>query len=99
MYSLANATVKQSSYFGYKDHRIDVNFYKFRMNDSSLIELSVLKDGCVPVTEYVAANGTVGEISYTGVTPGIRDMSVFDVPNSCQKVSPDLHVSQILEFV
>ena len=92
-YFVANATIVRSTYFGIGKARLNVEFYEFIKEQSSL-EISVVKDECVPVTEFVNYNGTVAEFHYLEVTPGIRNMKVFDVPLSCQNTNHIPYVSK-----
>ena len=94
-YFVANATIVRSTYFGIGKTRLNLEFYEFIKEQSSL-ELSVVKDECVPVTEFVNYNGTVAEFHYLEVTPGIRNKKVFDVPLACQNINPIPHVSVLV---
>ena len=91
-YIVANATIVRSTYFGIGKARLNVEFYEF-INEKSSLELSVVKDECVPVTEFVNYNGTVAEFHYLEVTPGIHNKTVFDVPLACQNTNTIPHVS------
>jgi hypothetical protein len=50
-YIVANATIVRSTYFGIGKARLNVEFYEF-INEKSSLELSVVKDECVPVITY-----------------------------------------------
>ncbi|XP_071125327.1 uncharacterized protein [Mytilus edulis] len=79
----SNAKMLLSSYFGFGQDKLSVNFYQFTLNQTS-IEISVVNESCVPVTQHVETKTAVGEMHYIGVAAGISNKKIFDVPLSCQ---------------
>ena len=45
--------------------------------------LTVTKGSCIPLTTYQKGQNYVLSINYFGITLGIRNMTVFDVPKAC----------------
>ncbi|CAC5384215.1 unnamed protein product [Mytilus coruscus] len=76
----------------YSKDKLTVNFYQFTLNETS-IEISVVKESCVPVTQHVETKAAVGEMHYIGVAEGISNKKVFDIPLSCQNQTQSSAVS------
>ena len=81
-----------STYYGFDANRIDIDMYSF-IHDGVQITLSVTKEGCVPVAQHMMSNDGITDASFVGITLGIKDISIFNVPTYCQNVAPDTQVS------
>ena len=61
---------------------MNIEIYNY-MNMGKETSLTVTKESCIPLTTYQKGQNYVLGINYFGITLGIRNMTVFDVPKAC----------------
>ena len=79
-----------STYYGIGDNKYEIDVYEF-MVDGKKMELSVTKGSCVPVGEQQQLANGFADVGFIGLTEGIKDPSVFNIPSECNRertVSP-----------
>jgi len=62
------------------------------MNMDKETSLTVTKGSCIPLTTYQKSDDSVLDINYFGITLGMMNMTVFDVPKACMNA---VHVSPV----
>ena len=82
----ADAKLVLSTYYGVSNNKVDIDVYTY-MDGSMQSTLSVTKDGCVPMAEHLKMSTGILDIGFMGLTLGIKDMSVFDIPKGCQNAA------------
>jgi len=83
---LADANMVLSTYYGVGNNRVDIDMYTY-MDGGMQATMSVTKDGCVPMGYHIKTNTGILDIGFMGLTIGIKDMSVFDIPKGCQNAA------------
>ena len=85
-----NFTFLGSQKLGMTDEALDVNVYQVKSTSpyGLMLELYLTKNKCLPVFEsfmaaYPGASQVQGQV-YSDVTLGIKDPSVFDLPEYCK---------------
>ena len=78
----ADAKMVLSSFFGAGNNKMNIEIYNY-MNMGKETSLTVTKGSCIPLTTYQKGQNYVLSINYFGITLGIRNMTVFDVPKAC----------------
>lgn len=81
----ADAKLLKSTFIGFDDKKIDVDMYMFTFQGAT-VTMSVTKDTCVPVSEHVTYPNVLVDVGYMGMTSGIKNTTVFDIPKPCQQV-------------
>ncbi|XP_052081822.1 uncharacterized protein LOC127719638 [Mytilus californianus] len=81
----SDAKLVMSTFIGFDDKKIDVDMYSFSFQGAT-VTMSVTKDTCVPVSEHVTYPNVLVDVGYMGMTSGIQNTTVFDIPKPCQKV-------------
>jgi hypothetical protein len=79
-----------STFFGAGNNKIMIDVYSYT-KDGKETEFTLTKEACIPVTAYQKTDDSVLDLNYFGITPGIRNMTIFDVPKPCMhpvQVSP-----------
>jgi hypothetical protein len=69
--------------------RIEIYNYMNMGKDTSL---TVTKGSCIPLTTYQKGEAETVDINYFGITLGIMNMTIFDVPKACMH---PVHVSSV----
>ncbi|CAC5373573.1 unnamed protein product [Mytilus coruscus] len=82
----SDAKLLMSTFFGYGDMKIDIDMYLFSYNGANTT-MSVTKDSCVPVSQHIVFPNVFIDLGYMGMTSGIRNTTVFNIPKPCQKIS------------
>ena len=82
----ADAKLVLSTYYGVGNNKVDIDVYTY-MDGGMQSTLSVTKDGCVPMAEHMKMSTGILDIGFMGLTLGIKDMSVFDIPKGCQNAA------------
>jgi hypothetical protein len=82
----ADAKLVLSTYYGVGNNKVDIDMYTY-MDGGMQSTLSVTKDGCVPMAEHMKMSTGILDIGFMGLTLGIKDMSVFDIPKGCQNAA------------
>ncbi|CAG2200704.1 unnamed protein product [Mytilus edulis] len=90
----SDAKLLMSTFVGYGDKKIDVDMYSFSFNGAN-ITMSVTKDSCVPVSQHVILPGAFIDIGYMGMTSGIRNTTVFNIPKPCQQIGTFEHQQNV----
>ena len=72
-----------STYYGIGNNKVDIDVYMVT-NGSYATAISVTKNECAPMTQRRESKAGITDVEFRGVTLGIKDMSVFDVPKACQ---------------
>ncbi|XP_052076423.1 ependymin-related protein 1-like [Mytilus californianus] len=96
-----DAKLVLSTYYGAGDNKYEIDVYEF-MVDGIKIELSVNKGSCVPVGEHQQLANGFADVGFMGITEGIKDPSVFDIPPECNNartVSPRMRYIKKTEHV
>ncbi|XP_076085303.1 ependymin-related protein 1-like [Mytilus galloprovincialis] len=81
----SDAKLLKSTFIGFDDKKIDVDMYMFTFQGAT-VTMSVTKDTCVPVSEHVTYPNVLVDVGYMGMTSGIKNTTVFDIPKPCQQV-------------
>ncbi|VDI51138.1 Hypothetical predicted protein [Mytilus galloprovincialis] len=76
-----------SSYYGFDDKKIGIDVYSFSY-EGSQITISVMKEGCVPVGEHITGKAFLLDVGFMGMTSGVKNATVFDIPKPCQRSMP-----------
>ncbi|CAC5415690.1 unnamed protein product [Mytilus coruscus] len=76
-----------SSYYGFDDKKIDIDMYSFPY-EGSQITISVMKEGCVPMGEHITGKSFLLDVGFMGMTSGVKNATVFDIPKPCQRSMP-----------
>ncbi|KAL4240120.1 hypothetical protein ACF0H5_000914 [Mactra antiquata] len=85
-----NATKTLSTYYGAGDNKINVDMYIVKSGPNNVTVVMSSAD-CTPM--YVSAYGSLNGVSglsdkvYKNITLGIKDVSVFTVPDICPNVT------------
>ncbi|XP_076117760.1 ependymin-related protein 1-like [Mytilus galloprovincialis] len=85
-----DAKLVLSTYYGIGDNKYEIDVYEF-MVDGKKMEFSVTKGSCVPVGEQQQLANGFADVGFIGLTEGIKDPSVFNIPSECNRertVSP-----------
>lgn len=77
------AKLFMSTYYGIGNNKVDIDVYMVT-NGSYATAISVTKNECAPMTQRRESKAGITDVEFRGVTLGIKDMSVFDVPKACQ---------------
>lgn len=80
----AEAKLFMSTYYGIGNNKVDLDMYQKVTYGIYAITISVTKNECAPMTQRREYKGRSTDIELRGLTLGIKDMSVFDVPKDCQ---------------
>ena len=75
-----------STYYGVGNNKVDIYMYTYMVGGMSTT-LAVTKDGCVPMAEHMTMKTGILDIGFMGLTLGIKDMSVFNIPKGCQNAA------------
>jgi len=59
-----------------------IEIYNY-MNMRKDTSLTVTKRSCIPLTTYQKSEAEILDINYFGITLGIMNMTIFDVPKAC----------------
>jgi hypothetical protein len=70
----------KSTYYGLGNNKVDIDVYKV----GNGISVTVTKNECAIMTERTEIKEGITDVEFRGLTLGIKDMSVFDVPKACQ---------------
>ena len=93
-----DAKLVLSTYYGVGNNKVDIDMYTY-MDGGMQSTLSVTKDGCVPMAEHMKMSTGILDIGFMGLTLGIKDMSVFDIPKGCQNAATVHPYSPLLHHV
>lgn len=91
------ATLVKQTFYGVGDNKIDIDIYQV-ISGPNTIYLNIAHADCTPMYQsgYGSAQGVsaLGFKTYTNITTGIKDTSVFDVPSICTNatVNPQILV-------
>ena len=70
----------KSTHYGLGNNKVDIDVYKV----GNGISVTVTKNECAIMTERTEIKEGITDVEFRGLTLGIKDMSVFDVPKACQ---------------
>merc|ERR1711976_159160 len=94
----------EESYLGAGEDQLDTLRFRIEQAPFMVNHLSVTKDGCIPVfySQTTLAldappEGSFG--AFTGITPGIVDPKVFDVPEECRATNQVVNLPEVGEFI
>lgn len=79
----AEAKLFMSTYYGIGNNKVDIDVYMVTYGIYATT-ISVTKNECAPMTQRSETKDGITDIELRGLTFGIKDMSVFDVPKACQ---------------
>jgi len=71
-----------STFLGQGCDALPVDIYSY-MIDGKMADLTVTKESCIPVTAFQKSNDVFIDINYMGISLGIADMSIFNIPIPC----------------
>ncbi|XP_063410788.1 uncharacterized protein LOC134693804 [Mytilus trossulus] len=94
----SDAKLLMSTFVGYGDKKIDIDMYSFSFNGAN-ITMSVTKDSCVPVSQHLILPGVFIDLGYMGMTSGIRNTTVFNIPKPCQQIGTFEHQQNDVEHM
>ncbi|KAK3603357.1 hypothetical protein CHS0354_025963 [Potamilus streckersoni] len=84
-----NATLVENTYFGAGSENVAVKIYRFNTRGLETY-FTVTANDCIPVMEIASGtlpNAQVMKVSeYTGISLGVKDPSVLNIPAICQSV-------------
>ncbi|XP_060599148.1 mammalian ependymin-related protein 1-like isoform X2 [Ruditapes philippinarum] len=84
-----SATLAKKTYYGFKD-KVDVDIYAV-VSGPKTSYLTMTRADCVPVYQASYGQSQAGsELSFktfSDITLGIKDQSVFDIPSSCTNIT------------
>ncbi|XP_052081823.1 uncharacterized protein LOC127719639 [Mytilus californianus] len=86
MICLPSSSKVMSSYHGLGDDTLKVDTYYIPF-DAGHFTMSLTTKGCAPVSESFQINDGVFNIGFMGLTSGITDPSVFELPSPCKEGS------------
>lgn len=87
LFYVGDAKKIMSSYYGFDDKKIGIDVYSFSY-EGSQITISVMKEGCVPVGEHITGKAFLLDVGFMGMTSGVKNATVFDIPKPCQRSMP-----------
>ena len=90
LFFTVDAKKVMSSFFGAGNDKMMIEIYNY-INMGKETYLTVTKGSCIPLMTYQKGQNSVLDINYFGITLGIMNMTVFDVPKACMRavqVSP-----------
>ncbi|VDI44297.1 Hypothetical predicted protein [Mytilus galloprovincialis] len=97
----SDAKLVLSTYYGFGDNKYEIDIYEF-MVDGKKMQMSFNKETCIPVGEHQQLANGFADISFMGITEGIKDPKVFDIPPECNRarsVSPRMqYIKKIGRF-
>jgi hypothetical protein len=80
-----------SSSFGAGNNKMNIEMYNY--NDVGMeTSFTVTKGSCIPLTIFQKNDDSILVTNYFGITLGIMNMTVFDVPKACMN---PIHVSPV----
>lgn len=81
----SDAKMVLSTYYGFGEKTIDIQVYTFTLNgmDRSFTATQVQND-CIPLGEHVGSKTGITDIGIMGLTKGIKNPEVFNIPKPCQ---------------
>ncbi|XP_063414213.1 uncharacterized protein LOC134696393 [Mytilus trossulus] len=79
----SDAKLVLSTYYGIGDNKYEIDVYEF-MVEGKKMEFSVTKGSCVPVGEQQQLTNGFADVGFIGLTEGIKDPSVFNIPSECK---------------
>lgn len=82
LFFTADAKKVLSSFFGAGNNKMNIEIYNY-MDIGKETSLTVTKGSCIPLMTYTKGQNYVLDKNYFGITLGIRNMTVFDVPKAC----------------
>ncbi|KAL5019195.1 hypothetical protein ScPMuIL_004917 [Solemya velum] len=91
---LKNATKLGDFYMGLGDNKIQLTSYTFTMpQEQEKVTMSVTTDSCIPVGQIMTGSSKeigdyLASAGFVNLTPGIKDRSVFKIPDICKQ--PDI---------
>jgi hypothetical protein len=53
------------------------------MIDGKMADLTVTNESCIPVAAFQKSNDLFIDINYMGISTGIADMAIFNIPIPC----------------
>jgi hypothetical protein len=53
------------------------------MIDGKMADLTVTKESCIPVAAFQKSNDLFIDINYMGISTGIADITIFNIPIPC----------------
>ncbi|KAL3876393.1 hypothetical protein ACJMK2_034243 [Sinanodonta woodiana] len=92
-----DAQVVQNTYFGAGSAMLAVKTYSF-MEKGLQVYATATVSGCIPIVEVMSGTtaegvSTVDVVEFSGITLGIKDPSVFNIPSICNSESvPFMHI-------
>ncbi|CAC5402989.1 unnamed protein product [Mytilus coruscus] len=94
----SDAKLVLSTYYGTGDNKYEIDVYEY-MIDGKKMELSVNKGSCLPVGQHQQITNGFADIGFMGITEGIKDPSVFDIPPECNNAGTVSPVSKKLMHI
>ncbi|XP_052081824.1 uncharacterized protein LOC127719640 [Mytilus californianus] len=86
MICLPPSSKVMSSYHGLGEDTLNVDTYYIPF-DAGHLTMSLTTKGCAPVSEGFQTNDGIFNIGFMGLTSGITDQSVFELPSPCKEES------------
>lgn len=92
--------MKLSSYYGFGNVTVPIEIYTFTIMDVA-VTVTVGKKDCVLLGEHYVVPGSMVDSGFMGVTLGIKNPAVFDVPAKCKmcRKSNFAHVNLTCLFI
>ncbi|XP_063396847.1 uncharacterized protein LOC134681243 [Mytilus trossulus] len=75
-----------TTFVGAGQNKLIVELYNDDM-DGKKTDITVLQGSCIPVSAYQKSGQTVTFINYLGITAGISNATIFDIPKPCKNAT------------
>ncbi|CAC5408692.1 unnamed protein product [Mytilus coruscus] len=75
-----------TTYVGAGQDKLMVELYNDDI-DGKKIDITVLQGSCIPVSAYQKLGESITFINYLGITAGISNATIFDIPKPCKNAT------------
>ena len=82
----------KSTHYGIGNNKVDIDVYKVENG----IDFTVTRNECAIMTRRAESKDSIADREFRGLTLGIKDMSVFDVPKACQNGTSTSPISRMM---
>ncbi|OPL20891.1 hypothetical protein AM593_08637, partial [Mytilus galloprovincialis] len=82
---LPPSTKLMTSFYGSASETLDFDMYLISIHGGQMT-MSLTPKGCAPISESISTEEGVFNFGFMGLTSGITDPSVFEMPQSCKNL-------------